>query len=197
MSEKPSRGKKREITIEDISRYINQGYYFRVKEVNGIKYITRRKGSEERSLGRYTKEVWSMIERTRNQTDEAIGEKPIETTIEKPVEKTSPDTLGLLEQLKEEVSLSKGLIMFTNCLHKVEGICTYWHWENKPRFFDILDKLDGPDASSYMLTDIVYEGRVEKRWTVKAQVVFCMNCPAYVSGRDIAFVEAFQLSKGE
>ena len=48
-----------------------------------------------------------------------------------------------------------------------------------------------------MLTDIVHEGRIEKRWTVKAQVVFCMNCPAYVSERDIAFVAAFQFLKGE
>jgi len=197
MSEKPSRGKKREITEEEISRYINQGYYFRVKEVNGIKYITRRKGREERSLGRYTEEVWSMIERALSQTDEAIGEKPVETTVEKPVEITSLDPLGLLEQLKEEVSLSKGVIMFTNCLHKVEGVCTYWHWESKPRFFTILDKLDGQDQSSYMLTDIVHEGRTEKRWTVKAQVIFCMNCPAYVSVRDIAFVEAFQFLKKE
>jgi hypothetical protein len=197
MSEKPSRGKKREITMEEISRYIHRGYYFRVKEVNGIKYITRRKGREERSLGRYTEEVWSMIERARNQTDEAIGDKPVETTVEKPVEITSPDTVGLLEQLKEEVSLSKGLIMFINCLHKVEGVCTYWHWESKPGFFDTLDKLDGQDQSSYMLTDIVNEGRVEKRWTVKAQGIFCLNCPSYVSVRDIAFVEAFQFLKDE
>ena len=57
MSEKPSRGKKREINEEEVSGYIDQGYYFRVKEVNGKKYITRRKGREERSLGRYSEEV--------------------------------------------------------------------------------------------------------------------------------------------
>ena len=68
MSEKTSRGKKREITEEEISRYIDQGYYFRVKEVNGIKYITRRKGREEKGMGRYTEEVWSMIQRARSQT---------------------------------------------------------------------------------------------------------------------------------
>ena len=39
MSEKPSRGKKREKNEEEISNYIDQGYYFRVKEVNGKKYI--------------------------------------------------------------------------------------------------------------------------------------------------------------
>jgi len=193
MSEKTSRGKKREITEEEISRYIDQGYYFRVKEVNGIKYITRRKGREEKGMGRYTEEVWSMIQRARSQTDEAIGEKPVETT----VEKTFPDTLGILEQLKEEISVNKGLIMLTSCLHNVEGICTYWHWESKPGFFDILDRLDGPDPSSYILTDIVQEGQIEKRWTVKAQVIFCMNCPAYICERDIAFVEAFKFLKGE
>ena len=35
MDEKSSRGKKREITKEEISNYIDQGYYFRVKKVNG------------------------------------------------------------------------------------------------------------------------------------------------------------------
>ena len=197
MSEKSSRGKKREITEEEISRYIDQGYYFRVKVANGKKYITRRKGREEKSLGRYAEKVWSMILRARNQSDEAITEKPTETISEQPDENTLPDTHGIMEQLKEEISLSKALIMFTKCLHIEEGICTYWHWETKPGFFDILDKLDGVPLSSYALTDIVQEGRIEKRWTVKAQGLFCMNCPAYISAKDIAFVEAFKYNHGK
>ena len=196
MTEKSSRGKKREITEEEISGYIDQGYYFRVKETNGKKYITRRKGREEKSLGRYSEKVWSMILRAQNQIDEAISDKPTETTSEPPDEKPIPDARGSLDKLIGEISLSKALIMFTNCMHIDEGLCTYWHWETKPGFFDTLDKCDGVPESSYELTDIVQEGRIEKRWTVKAQGLFCMNCPAYISEKDIAFVEAFKYYHG-
>ncbi len=196
MSEKSSRGKKREITEEEISGYIDQGYYFRVKETNGKKYITRRKGREEKSLGRYAEKVWLMILRAQNQIDEAISERVTEIISEQPDEKSIPDTRRILDQLKEEISLSKALIMFTNCMHIEEGLCTYWHWETRPGFFDTLDKFDGVLESSYELTDIVQEGRIEKRWTVKAQGLFCMNCPAYISEKDIAFVEAFKYYHG-
>ena len=195
MSDESSRGKKREITEEEIKRYINQGYYFRVKESNGKKYITRRKGREERSLGRYTEKAWSMILRVQNQKDDAV--KPVETTIEKPDKKAFHDILDKMEQIKEEISISKGLIMFANCLHNIEGNCTYWHWETKPRFFESMDELDIVPQTSYKLTDIVHEGRIEKRWTVKAKVLFCMNCPTYISEKDIAFVEAFKLLQGK
>jgi hypothetical protein len=191
MSETSSRGKKREISEEEISGYIDQGYYFRVKEVNGKKYITRRKGREEKSLGRYAEKVWLMILRAQNQID-AISEKPTETISDQPDEKPKPDTRGTLDQLKEEISLSKALIMFTNCMHITEGLCTYWHWETRPAFFDTLDKFDGVPESLYELTDIVQEGRIDKRWAVKAQVVYCMNCPAYISEKDIAFVEVYK-----
>lgn len=192
MTDKSSRGKKREKTEEEISNYIDQGYYFRVKEVNGKKYITRRKGREEKSLGPHTERVWSTILNAQKQKNESNSEKPAEPTSEQPDEKPIQAAHGILEQLKEEISLSKALIMFTNCLHIMEGICMYWHWETRPGFFDTLDRLDSVPQSSYMLTDIVQEGRIEKRWTVKAQGLFCMNCPAYISEKDIAFVEAFK-----
>ena len=198
MIEKASRGKKREITEEEIRGYIAQGFYFRVKEVNGKKYITRRKGREEKSLGRFNDEKWSMISAlTEDQTDEDMGKKPIETAVEKLGKIKLSDSFSLLEQLKEEVSLSRGLIMSIECLHNIDDYCTYWHWESKHGFFETLDKLDGQGPSSYKLRDIVFEGRVVKRWTVKAQAVFCANCPAYISMRDIAFVEAYQFTERE
>jgi hypothetical protein len=180
LSEKSSRGKKREITKEEISDYIDQGYYFRVKKVNGYKYITRRKGREEKSLGRYTEEKWSMIEQTRKPTDDSKVERSPEVIACKPDEITSVKPMELFKQFMEEASLSKGLIMFTDCMHKEDTLCTYWHWETRPSFFDTLDKLDGSDPSSYQLTEFLSEGQKVQRWNVKAQVAFCINCPAYI-----------------
>ncbi len=193
MDEKSSRGKKREIIKEEISNYIDQGYYFRVKKVNGKKYITRRKGREEKSLGPYTEEAWSTIKHMQNQPEDAISEIPLETA----AEKTFPETLRLLEQLKEEISMSKGIIMQTSCLHNIDGICNYWHWETKPRFFETMDKLDDQTQKSYTLTDIVHKGKIEKRWAVKAHVLYCMNSPVQMRLKDIACVDALHLSKAE
>ena len=198
MSEKSSRGKKREITMEEISDYIDQGYYFRVKKVNGKKYITRRKGREEKSLGRYTEDKWSMIEQARKQTDDSNLETSPEITASKPEETTSVKPMELFKQLIEEASLSRGLIMFTDCMHKEDTMCTYWHWETRPPFFDTLDKLDGSDPSSYQLTECLSEGQNVQRWNVKAQVAFCINCPAYIGKRDTASKEEnrHQIFKG-
>lgn len=198
MSEKSSRGKKREITKKEISDYIDQGYYFRVKKVNGKKYITRRKGREEKGLGRYTEEKWSMIEQARKQTDDSTLETPSEITASKPEEITSVKPMELFKPFIEEASLSRGLIMFTDCMHKEDTMCTYWHWETRPSFFDTLDKLDGSGPSSYELTEFLSEGQKVQRWTVKAQVAFCINCPAYIRKGDAASKEEYkhQIFKG-
>ena len=197
MSDKSSRGKKREISEEEIRGYIEEGFYFRIKEVNGKKYITRRRGREEKSLGRHNDEVWSMISTlTRDSADENAGKIPIEEAVEKrgkiPCEETS-----LIDRLRREISTSRMALMSVECEHITDGYCTYWYWESKPAFFDTFDELDGPDYSSYGLTEVVHVGEVVKRWAVKAHVTFCVNCPAYVSMRDIAFVEAFKFAERE
>ena len=51
-------------TQETINDWKKDGWSFRIKVVKGNRYITRRKGKQETSLGRYNNELWNMIEAT-------------------------------------------------------------------------------------------------------------------------------------
>ena len=53
---------------DDIRRYIRDGWRFRIKTVKGLRYITRRKGQKERSLGPFKPELWALIRRLTAQT---------------------------------------------------------------------------------------------------------------------------------
>lgn len=46
----------------NLERWIDEGWRFRIKTSRGHRYITRRRGRQERSLGRYTDHLWIQIE---------------------------------------------------------------------------------------------------------------------------------------
>jgi len=49
-------------TIEDVRRLVGLGWRFRVKKSGDRRYINRRKGQREKSMGPYTEELWTMIQ---------------------------------------------------------------------------------------------------------------------------------------
>ena len=52
---------KQGVSLESLIKYRDDGWKFTIKNVKGRKYITRKRKEEERSLGPYSDDLWSLI----------------------------------------------------------------------------------------------------------------------------------------
>ena len=141
----------------DIENWKKDGWSFRVKVVKGNRYITRRKGKLETSLGRYSDELWSMVE---------------ETTIENTREEERVDNE---KRITDMLSIIRPALMSRVCRHIVDGYCYFWRSDEPYGFFSIADdigdgfyrKIDEGDSSF---------------WVFKAVPFYCKNCSAFKMG---------------
>jgi hypothetical protein len=93
-----------DFTEDDIREWKREGWKFRVKTVKGNLYVTRRKGKEEKGLGRHSDVKWKLIENT------SIG--PTRSELRREGEELVE---GLMKQLRvSHVSF--------NCMHIVDVI---------------------------------------------------------------------------
>ena len=144
------------VSQDQIKEWKKEGWKFRVKVVKEKKYISRRKGKDEKGLGRYDDELWRLIQNTRIEPSEL--ELRVET--EKLVE-------GLVKTIRE-------YHMSLNCIHIVEGFCHYWKYDEKPGFFNIVDNRVGEGYNKQVVT-----GEGSTFWVFKAVIFYCANCPVF------------------
>lgn len=144
------------ITEDDIREWKKEGWKFRVKTVKGKRYVTRRKGKEEKGLGRHSDELSKLIENTR------IG--PTRSEIRQEGEE-------LVEGIMKQLRVSH---MSFNCTHIVEGFCRYWRYRDKPGFFNIVDDRIGEGYYKQ-----VEAGKESSFWVFKAVNFYCLNCSAF------------------
>jgi len=144
------------ISKDQIREWKKEGWKFRVKKVKGIKYISRRKGKEERGLGRYSDELWRLIQNTRIEPSEFEQRREAEILVE-----------DLLKTVRE-------YHMSVNCYHIVEGFCHFWRYDEKPGFFNIVDDRIGEGYYKKIVT-----GESSTFWVFKAVRFYCSNCLAF------------------
>lgn len=117
----------------DIEAFLKEGWNFRVKVVKGRRYVTRRKGQQERSLGPYSEELWDTIVRVRKliqeegihvpqkeRVDDSDGSPGIRSDLLKAAERNS-------NWLDQSLDLERSVYMMTRCVHRDDdGNCIYW-----------------------------------------------------------------------
>jgi len=179
----------REVDEETILGYMKQGWRFRIKVVKGRRYITRRKGQEERGFGPFDPYVWATIGQMREKMldeeprsiergprlDEGVGEssRVVPDRI-RPVE----DMESMWKRLDEAIAMDRGVQMMMSCMYRNdEGYCSYWNWENKPNFFGLLDDLVG--GVIYKKKRITKNGLTVDRWLVWTMHWYCSRCSVY------------------
>jgi hypothetical protein len=57
---------------KEIMEWAKNGWNFRVKTTKGKKYITRRKGQKEKSLGPFKPETWAIINKTISDLEKRV-----------------------------------------------------------------------------------------------------------------------------
>jgi hypothetical protein len=143
------------ITQEEIKRWKLEGWVFRVKKVNGNRYITRRKGNAEKGLGRFKEELWNVI----NQTP------------------TEPSRLKLINEvyraIESMLEYDRTIYLQHSCSHIVDEYCYFWKHRDK-QFLNFIDT---------QLGEGYYKPITDKNgttcWVFKVDYFYCKNCPAY------------------
>jgi hypothetical protein len=170
---------------EEILGYIRDGWHFRIKTVKGRRYITRRRGQKERGLGPYKEDFWNLISHLVQLTAETGAPQTHDRDIpESETEEQSevvPKWVHIEEnfrRLMETLSMDRGVTMMMSCGHRdEEGFCTYWNWEDKPDFVELMDKLRLDVL--YTKKTILMGSHESERWVLKAMHWYCWGCSAY------------------
>ena len=144
------------VSQEEIRQWKIDGWGFRIKTVKGNRYITRRKGKKERSLGKFDEKLWKLIEGTTLGPSEVERWRDIEKTIEK-----------IIEQIRTKQ-------MSQTCSHIIEGFCYLWKFYEQPGFFNIAD--NGLGKGYYKQVE---SGKGSPFWVFKAEPFYCRNCSAF------------------
>lgn len=171
----------------DIEAFLKEGWNFRVKVVKGRRYVTRRKGQQERSLGPYSEELWDTIVRVRKliqeegvhvpqkeRVDDSDGSPGIRSDLLKAAERNS-------NWLDQSLDLERSVYMMTRCVHRDDdGNCIYWAWGRKPGFFEHAEALFL--AEDFKLVRVLGGNEAEK-WVVRASTWFCKHCPSFLDSQ--------------
>ena len=143
------------INQDEIKHWKNEGWTFRVKTVKGKKYITRRKGKQEKGLGRFNETLWKLIQR-----NSLLSKRDIERSEAK-------------KSIMSLMDIYRSFEMSLDCSYIVDGFCHFWKYSEQPGFFRIADRAF--DGEFYRRVDF----DESSFWVFKAENFYCYGCTSY------------------
>ena len=163
-------GKKR-ISIDELTSLRNAGWRFRIKTVKGKRYISARKGKEEKGIAPFSEELWGEIHnltKLNGDLKEEVSPKESNEEIE--------NLQNQFKILKEALQLMRSAHMARFCLFKDrENFCEYWQWSEEPRAYSLFTKLLGENIFRVVRD----EATGLRRWAIRASEFTCAGCPAF------------------
>ena len=144
------------VNQDEIEYWKNDGWTFRIKTVKGKRYITRRKGKQEKSLGRFDEKLWNLIQSG--------------SVIPKKVE----ERIKAQQTIESLLRVYRSFEMSLDCSHIVDGFCYFWKYGEQPGFFRIADKVSLSEY--YKEVDFGVESSF---WVFKAEHFYCRGCTGY------------------
>lgn len=163
----------RQASRKQIEEFALNGWDFRVKPRKNKKYVSRRKGPQEKGLGRYTDEYWEMIQDVKRSLTEA-KEKSMQTQTE------TKETIHPLLIAWEELEQNMKIYLNFRCLYlEHDRFCGYWLLEDLPRHGKQLDQTILED---YFRKVNSVDGKTQA-WAFKPTKGVCSSCPSFTVGK--------------
>ncbi len=144
------------VNQDEIDNWKNDGWTFRIKTVKGKRYITRRKGKEEKGLGRFDEKLWNLIQ------SGSVIPKKVEERIE------------AQQTIESILRVYRSFEMSLDCSHIVDGFCYFWRYAEQPGFFRIADRVSLSEY--YREVDFGVESSF---WVFKAEAFYFIGCTGY------------------
>jgi hypothetical protein len=181
---------KNQLVREELLQLIEDRWRFRIKNVSGHRYITRRKKQKEKSLGPFNEDLWNLI--LQVEYEHALIEGEGSRSVVRRVSPRFADEESELEwrrSIRESqdrflrmLAYERSRRMSCDCDHIVNGLCEYWVWDQEPLFYGHMVKVYRPEA---ILTRVdMRDG--SKKWVFRADSLYCGGCTAYRRVADIS-----------
>jgi hypothetical protein len=169
-------GKKR-ISTDELTSFIKDGWRFRIKTVKGKRYISARKGGDEKGVGPFSEELWGEIQKL---SDLGVDLKKGVSLKEKTSNEENKDLLLHVHKINDLLRGTRGAYMASYCLFKDnENYCEYWQWNTEPPLYSYITEIYGQQ----MFRAYGEEASGSKRWVIKAFPYTCAGCPAFIDER--------------
>jgi hypothetical protein len=179
---------------EEIKSLLAEGWAFRIKESHGKRYITRRKGGKERSIGPYSEDLWNLINKGQKPAKASSTEtKEHEAVTTASSLESSMNILSRIESLESEVKQLKSLsdpvkVKIAKCCHIAsqhgKKYCKTWSWEIRPNnLAKILPNVSFRKEKIYG----------EARWHVSPHPEICGPCTKFMENLPLSSDQLFRL----
>jgi hypothetical protein len=184
-------GKKR-VDPDEVASLIGEGWSFRIKVVKGRRYVTARRGRSERSLGPYSEELWTHIQRLRKEDTRARSASSPEADLSGLGEEGKLE-LMILDRIHDSIQIYRGAHMTVHCLFKGgDGYCEYWVWSSELSFMDEVRRHFGEDT----FRRVYDEASGTEKWVMRAIGFTCKGCPAFLDERMIELIKSRSQGRG-
>ncbi len=164
---------------------VADGWYFRVKTVNGHEYVTARKAGKEQSLGRFTDGLWGAITKYTGVKDVRTNSYLPGIAASKVNNVSYSSDISELDQLHTSIQTFRGAHNTAYCLFVgEERYCNYWTMDGEPPQLNRMRKFFGNDIYKQMTG-----GQGSKYWVMKAIGFTCKDCSAFIDQRMVNFLK--------
>lgn len=162
----------RRASREEIETFVADGWIFRKKYRKDNLYVSRRKGRDEKGLGRYSDEYWAMIEDVvKGLTKEPKSAGILQNHTE------SKEVFDPLILAWKELERNMNTYVFMQCLHvEADHFCGYWLLEDLPKHGKQLSQKD----LEYNFKKVNSVDGKTQAWAFKPTVGICSICPKFV-----------------
>lgn len=179
-------------TLEKVEAFYRDGWSFRVKTVNGVSYLSMRKGGVERGLGRLTPELREYLDRLKETREtpkdiEANGSLKLAPrylvtlfpTLEDPAREMTELPRDDVESILFDLKFERAKVKAVECRYVRDGFCTYWRYERKSQhIINLYGRFAGGEYALPAFSDPL-KSKGPDRVMLRISELLCFDCGKY------------------
>lgn len=175
---------KTKTSWETIEKVLAEGYKVRIKNIKGKKYITARKGDDEKGLGPFDEETWANIQKrqkedlAKERKDEKIDNTTLYTIslisaeiVPTPIE--AKFSKIEIEDALFEIKLERAKIKGRDCKYRMLESCKYWEFSKGAEKLDKIYEKFNNKFYSLPISD------KNKRLAYHINELLCFECDKF------------------
>ena len=181
-----------EKTLERVEAFHRDGWSFRVKTVNGVSYLSVRRGGVERGLGRLTPELREYIDRLKEarETPRDVGaggslqtDPRYYVTLFPTLDDPAREMTGLpreeVESILFDLRFERAKVKAVECHYVRDGFCMYWGYARESRpIISLYGRFAGGGYALPAFSDPLKSEECD-RVMLRVNELLCFDCGKY------------------
>ena len=179
-------------TLEKVEAFYRDGWNFRGKTVNGISYLSVRKGGVEKGLGRLTPELREYLDRlkeTRETPKDFEANGSLQTaprylitlfpSLEYPTREMTELPKDDIESILFDLKYERAKVKAVECHYVRDGFCMYWRYQRKSQpIINLYRRFVGGEYVLPVFSDPL-KSKGHDRVMLRINELLCFDCDRY------------------